>query len=71
MSQIPEDEHRELLRHLKIKWAAVNQAYQKLPFSLDTPAKQKRKENYERQLSEIEKDIRLLERGETILVLQD
>ncbi|KAK9829958.1 hypothetical protein WJX72_008869 [[Myrmecia] bisecta] len=71
VSQVSEEERQQLLRHLKTKWATVNAAYQKLPFSLDTPAKQKRKENYERQLTDIEKDIRLLERGDTILVLQD
>jgi len=49
----------------------VNTAYQKLPFSLDTPAKMKRKETFEKQLTEIEKDVQLLEHGSTVLVLQD
>ena len=62
-------ERNELLRHLKIKWATVNTAYQKLTFTLDTPAKQKRKEGYEAQLSEIERDIRMLEKGESIVVV--
>lgn len=69
--EIPKAERDELLRHLKLKWASVNAAYQKLTFTLDTPAKQKRKEEYERQLTEIEKDIRLLDRGEVILVVDE
>lgn len=32
---------------------------------------QKRKEQYEAELSEIERDIRMLERGESILVVED
>ena len=58
-------------RHLKLKWASVNAAYQKLTFTLDTPAKTKRKEEYERQLTEIEKDIRMMEKGEHLLVVAD
>jgi hypothetical protein len=71
VTQMSSSERQELLRHLKVKWATVNTAYQKLPFSLDTPAKQKRKEKFEQQLTEIEKDIRLLEHGDSILVLDD
>ena len=71
VTQISDGERQDLLHHLKEKWAVANKAYQKLPFSLDTPAKQKRKERYEQQLTEIEKDIRLLEHGDAILVLQD
>ena len=69
--QLPEEERQALLRALKIKWGAVNAAYQRLPFSLDTPAKQKRKEGYERQLTDIEKDIGTLSHSETVLVLQE
>lgn len=137
-------ERDEILRHLKLKWASVNTAYQKMTFTLDTPAKQvshppisgfllmpyrisraaprvrphmrpptssiltsisppssvltsvpsssvpprnstvphrkafclllclqKRKEQYEAELSEIERDIRMLEKGDTILVVED
>ena len=66
--QLPEEERQQLLRHLKGKWASINSAYQKMTFTLDTPAKQKRKEQYERQLAEIEKDVKTLERGEVVLV---
>ena len=71
VTQMSEEERQQLLRDLKTKWATVNTAYQKLPFSLDTPAKMKRKETFEKQLTEIEKDVRLLEHGSTVLVLQD
>jgi len=60
-----------LLRGLKAKWAAANAAYQRLSFSLDTPAKRSRKEDCEAELSQIEADIRRLQRGETILVVRD
>jgi len=68
---ISREERDQILRHLKLKWASVNTAYQKMTFTLDTPAKQKRKEQYEAELSEIERDIRMLERGESILVVED
>lgn len=70
--EMSEDERQDLLHHLKIKWAEINQAYQtKMSFVLDTPAKKSRKESYERQLAEIEKDIELLSRGSTIVVVPD
>lgn len=63
------EERELLLKHLKIKWAQVNTAYQKMTFTLDNPAKKKRKADYEKELSEVERDIKMLEKGETILVV--
>lgn len=37
---ISREERDQILRHLKLKWASVNTAYQKMTFTLDTPAKQ-------------------------------
>jgi hypothetical protein len=71
MGQLSAQERTELVGHLKTKWSSVNTAYQKMTFTLDTPTKQKRKEAYEQQLADIEKDIQLLERGEIILVVED
>ena len=71
VTQMSENERQQLLCDLKTKWATVNTAYQKLPFSLDTPAKMKRNETYEKQLTEIEKDVQLLEHGSTVLVLRE
>ncbi len=66
-----EDERGQLLRHLKTKWAAVNVEYQKLGFVMDIDSKIKRREAMERQLAEIEKDIRTLERGDVVLIVPD
>lgn len=66
-----EQERQMLLGHLKIKWSSVNTAYQKLPFTLDTPSKKKKKETLEEQLAAIEKDIQLLSKGEVVLVVND
>ncbi len=59
VTQMSAEERAELLAHLKVKWSSVNSAYQKMTFTLDTPAKQKRKEHYERTLAEIEKDVQV------------
>ncbi len=67
--QLSEEERQELLRHLKRKWSSVNTAYQKLPLSTDSDQKKHRKEEMERLLAEIEKDIKTLERGEMILIM--
>lgn len=66
-----EDERGELLRHLKLKWAALNAEYQKLGFVMDIGSKIKRHEAMEAQLAEIEKDIRTLEAGDVVLVVPD
>eukprot|EP00878_Enallax_costatus_P019560 GHUV01020637.1.p1 GENE.GHUV01020637.1~~GHUV01020637.1.p1 ORF type:complete len:256 (+),score=61.15 GHUV01020637.1:715-1482(+) len=66
-----EAERAELLRHLKLKWAAVNAEYQKLGFVMDIESKIKRHEAMEAQLAEIEKDIKTLERGDVVLIVPD
>jgi ADP-glucose pyrophosphorylase len=71
VGQLSQEERDELLGHLKSKWSICNTAYQKMTFTLDTPTKKKRKEVYEQQLAEIEKDIQLLERGDVVLVVED
>ena len=53
-------ERERLLAGLKANWEAVNKEYQTLSFTLDTPAKKKRKEEYEAQLEAIENDIKKL-----------
>jgi len=64
MTQMPEEERQELIIALKKKWDAVNTTYQGSSVlslaSLDTIGKVKRKEMYEAQLSQIEKDIEKL-----------
>lgn len=38
------EELAELVRHLKLKWQSLNEAYVRLPCVLDTPSKRRRKE---------------------------
>ena len=67
--QLPEEERKELLKHLKRKWASINTAYQKQSLSMDSDQKKHRKEEIERLLAEVEKDIKTLERGDMILIM--
>jgi len=48
---------------LKTNWDRINKAYQTLSFTLDTPAKKQRKEEFEAQLEQIERDIERLTKG--------
>ncbi|OQS02601.1 hypothetical protein THRCLA_21374 [Thraustotheca clavata] len=60
-----EDERMKLVDALKAKWDHVNQKYQKLchNVSFDTQGKVRRKETYEKELTQLEKDIELLSKG--------
>ena len=62
LTKLSEEDREELLVGLKLKWAEVNEKYQKMTFTLDTPAKRQRKERYEEQLMQFEKDIEMLSR---------
>jgi len=53
-------ERMEMLAGLKTNWDRINKAYQTLSFTLDTPAKKQRKEEFEAQLEQIERDIERL-----------
>jgi len=64
------DERDTLVQELKEKWQKVNEAYQKLSFTLDTPMRKIRKETYEAELSQLEKDIQTLQ-GKNILVVEE
>uniref|UniRef100_A0A7S0WT23 Enkurin domain-containing protein n=1 Tax=Pyramimonas obovata TaxID=1411642 RepID=A0A7S0WT23_9CHLO len=68
--QMEDRERQELISQLKAKWQVVNEGYQKLSFTLDTPAKKTRKERYEADLVQIEKDIETLSRR-VVLVAED
>lgn len=70
VTQLDGAERQQLLRHLKTKWASINTAYQKLSFVCDSDMKKHRKEELERMLGEIERDVKVLERGEMILVVE-
>ncbi|CAK9224712.1 unnamed protein product [Sphagnum jensenii] len=60
--RLEESERIEMMNNLKLKWAATNAQYQALSFCLDTISKIKRKERYERNLANLEKDVTLLSR---------
>ena len=68
--QMDEHERQALISQLKAKWQVVNEGYQKLSFTLDTPAKKTRKERYEADLVQIEKDIETLSRR-VVLVAEE
>merc|ERR1712070_1298814 len=57
------DERMEMIEGLKTNWDRINKAYQTLSFTLDTPAKKQRKEEFEAQLEQIERDIERLSKG--------
>jgi hypothetical protein len=63
MSILSEEERQHLLDGMKKSWEALNKAYQTLSFSVDTPAKRIRKEEYEREMQSLEKDIQRLSRN--------
>merc|ERR1712127_765869 len=60
---LSEPERIEMLNGLKTNWDRINKAYQTLSFTLDTPAKKQRKEEFEAQLEQIERDIERLTKG--------
>merc|ERR1711988_1087393 len=59
-----DDERMEMIEGLKTNWDRINKAYQTLSFTLDTPAKKQRKEEFEAQLEQIERDIDRLSKGQ-------
>mmetsp|Transcript_7796 Transcript_7796/g.25902 ORF Transcript_7796/g.25902 Transcript_7796/m.25902 type:complete len:242 (-) Transcript_7796:43-768(-) len=67
MRKMSDEERDILVTELKLKWQRVNEAYQKLPFTLDTPMRRMRKEKYEEELTQLEKDIETLSRKTVII----
>jgi len=72
MQQMPEEQRLSLMAGLKAKWESVNTEYQGATHLtvLDSAGKKYRKEKYEAELSQIEKDIEKLNR-KTIMVARD
>merc|ERR1712048_653320 len=66
---LDEAERSDLIHGLKAKWEAVNTDYQATTHltKLDTIGKTKRKEKYEAELSQIEKDIEKLNRKNIVV----
>mmetsp|Transcript_24401 Transcript_24401/g.83415 ORF Transcript_24401/g.83415 Transcript_24401/m.83415 type:complete len:240 (-) Transcript_24401:983-1702(-) len=67
LRKMSETERQTLIVELKNKWGRVNEAYQKLPFTLDTPMRRMRKEKYEAELTQLEKDIETLNRKNVLV----
>jgi hypothetical protein len=65
------EDRAQLILHLKRKWGKVNHHYQGFSLAVDNEMKKRRKEELERQLAEIERDIKSLERGDVILVMDE
>ena len=57
-TQLTESDRRQLLGHLKKKWGSINEAYQRFALAVDTEVKKRKKEELERQLGEVERDIK-------------
>ena len=64
------EERAQLIAGLKARWSSVNTEYQKITHmtNLDTLCKVRRKENFESELNQIEKDMALLGRNEEIII---
>ncbi|GAX83724.1 hypothetical protein CEUSTIGMA_g11149.t1 [Chlamydomonas eustigma] len=71
VSQMSSEDRAQLILHLKRKWGKVNHHYQGFSLAVDNEMKKRRKEDLERQLAEIERDIKSLERGDVILVMDE
>jgi len=54
------EEREEMKQGLQQNWEKLNNAYRQLPVTLNTLSQKTRKEEYEKQLQVIEKDIEKL-----------
>jgi hypothetical protein len=65
-------ERAQLCAQLKIKWDDTNKQYQRITHNtkLDTISKVKKKEKYEKDLDQLEKDIKLLSNKRPIVIVE-
>ena len=68
--EMTEEERDDLLFDLKTKWGKLNAAYGRLSFSLDVPSHRRKKESLEREMTQLEKDVKQLQ-GRQVVVLED
>lgn len=68
LEQVPDCNRDEILMGLKEKWEDLHHQYQGLSVVTDTAPKKNRKERMEAQMSQLERDIDMLERHKTIYV---
>jgi hypothetical protein len=69
--KMSEGERSDLLVSLKARWQHTNSEYQKLPFHVGTDRARMRKEKYEANLAQIEKDIETLSRKVVLVADED
>ena len=62
VEMLDENERQELLNNMKDKWEKINAAYQQMTIHVmpETKSSLKRKETYEAQMAQLEKDIEML-----------
>ncbi|XP_038147044.1 enkurin isoform X1 [Cyprinodon tularosa] len=66
--RLSEEEHQAILKGLKKKWDEVYHEYQLLPFVIDTVTKKKERIFLEEKMTQLEKDISVLEKFKTIYI---
>ena len=66
--RMTEEERDQLLCELEMKLAKLNEAYGKLSFSLDVPSRRRQKESLEKEMTQLEKDIKTLQGKEVVVV---
>nr|XP_057944070.1 enkurin-like isoform X2 [Doryrhamphus excisus] len=66
MKYLSDKECQAIIQDLKIKYNELNTEYQRLPFIIDTPSMKTRKMRLEVEMKQLEDDIKLLDRLETI-----
>lgn len=67
---LSDEERTELTEGLRRRWNSLNAEYQKMTHmtALDTIGKVQRKEHFEKELDQVERDLKLLARNEPIFV---
>ncbi|XP_054610993.1 enkurin-like [Dunckerocampus dactyliophorus] len=66
MKYLSDKECQAIIQDLKSKYNELNTEYQRLPFIIDTPSMQIRKTRLEVEMKQLEDDIKLLDRLESI-----
>ena len=66
--ELSQEEVDGLVRDMKIKWAKLNDAYGRLPFTLEVPSKKRKKEELEKEMTQLEKDIKRLQGRRVVVV---
>ncbi|RDD36730.1 Enkurin [Trichoplax sp. H2] len=68
LHQISDSEREEMLSGLRANWDELHRQYQGLSVVIDTLPKKQKKENLEKEMQQLEKDIEVLEKHNVIYV---